>query len=167
MQGLLSDWGISVHVATLAGLAGAQGQLIEAVRLAGASASLRESWEAPLIPLIESVLDEGLERARRELDPATYAAAWAEGRALSQEQSLAAALAIEVAPSEQRLPDGWSVTEANVLRLVANGRTTKEIAAELVIAVSTADRHITHIYDKLGVRNRSEATAYALKHGIV
>jgi DNA-binding NarL/FixJ family response regulator len=35
-----------------------------------------------------------------------------------------------------------------------------------VIAVSTADRHITHIYNKIGVRNRAEATAYALKKGL-
>lgn len=53
-----------------------------------------------------------------------------------------------------------------MLRLLTSGRTTKEIAAELVIATSTADRHITHIYNKLGVRNRAEAVAQALKNGI-
>ena len=53
-----------------------------------------------------------------------------------------------------------------MLRLLAGGRTTKEIAAELVVAVSTVDRHITHIYGKLGVRNRAEATAFALRHGL-
>ena len=53
-----------------------------------------------------------------------------------------------------------------MLRLLATGRTTKEIAAELVVAVSTVDRHITHIYEKLGVRNRAEATAFALTHGL-
>ena len=149
MRGLMSEWGMSVNVATFPGLAGAQGQLIEAVRLAGASAALRESWQTPLIPLIESVMNEGLERARQVLDPATYAAAWAEGQAMSLEQSLAAALALKVASTEQVNPGGLSATEAQVLRLLARGRTTKEIAAELVIATSTADRHITHIYDKL------------------
>jgi DNA-binding NarL/FixJ family response regulator len=54
-----------------------------------------------------------------------------------------------------------------VLRLLSGGRTTKEIAAELVVAVSTVDRHLTHIYGKLGVRNRAEATAISLKHGLV
>jgi non-specific serine/threonine protein kinase len=166
MRGLLNEWGLSVNVAMFAGLAGAQGQLVEAVRLAGASAALRESWQTPLIPLIESVLDEGLARARQVLDPATYAAAWAEGQAMSREESLAAAVAVEIAPTEQGNPGGLSGTEAQVLRLLASGRTTKEIAAELVIAVSTADRHITHIYNKLGVRNRAEAVALALKYGI-
>jgi predicted ATPase/DNA-binding NarL/FixJ family response regulator len=166
MRGLLSDWGMSVNVAMFAGLAGAQGQLVEAVRLAGASASLREAWQTPLIPLIESVVDEVLARARQRLDPATYAAAWAEGQSMSLDESLAAAVAVEIAPTEQRHPCGLSGTEAQVLRLLATGRTTKEIAAELVIAVSTADRHITHIYNKLGVRNRAEAVALALKYGI-
>jgi DNA-binding NarL/FixJ family response regulator len=157
---------MSVNVATFAGLAGAQGQLRDAVRLAGASAALRESWQTPLIPLIESVMEEGLARARRVLDPATYAATWAEGQAMSLAESLAASLAVEVTPTEEANPGGLSATETQVLRLLARGRTTREIAAELVIATSTADRHITHIYTKLGVRNRAEAVVLALKYGV-
>jgi DNA-binding CsgD family transcriptional regulator len=122
---------------------------------------LRESWQTPLIPLIESVMNEGLERARQVLDPAMYAAAWAEGQAMSLDKSLAAALALKVASTEQVNPGGLSATEARVLRLLARGRTTKEIAAELVIATSTADRHITHIYDKLGVRNRAQRHSHS------
>ena len=137
-----------------------------AVRLAGASAALRESWQTPLIPLIESVMNEGLERARQVLDPALYAAAWAEGQAMSLDKSLAEALALKVASTEQVNPGGLSATEAQVLRLLARGRTTKEIAAEFVIATSTADRHITHIYNKLGVRNRAEAVVLALRYGV-
>jgi non-specific serine/threonine protein kinase len=166
MRGLMSEWGMSVNVATFAGLAGAQGQLIEAVRLAGASAALREAWQTPLIPLIESVMDEGLARARRELDSTVYAAAWTEGQAMSLEQSLTAALAVGVAPAEPANPGGLSATEAHVLRLLARGLTTREIAAELVIATSTADRHLTHIYTKLGVRNRAEAVLFAVKYGV-
>jgi DNA-binding NarL/FixJ family response regulator len=75
-------------------------------------------------------------------------------------------LALKSAPTEQVNPGGLSATEAHVLRLLASGRTTKEIAAELVIATSTADRHITHIYNKLGVRNRAEAVVLALKYGV-
>jgi non-specific serine/threonine protein kinase len=166
MRGLLGDWGMSINVATFAGLAGAQGQLEEAVRLAGASSALRHAWQTPLIPLIEAVVDEALARAKSVLGPADYAAAWAAGQALSLEESLAAALAVQVEPVAPRASDGLSPTEQQVLRLLAQGRTTREIAAELVIAVSTADRHITHIYNKLGVRNRAEATAYALKRGL-
>ena len=165
MRGILSDWGMSINVATFAGLA-AQGQLVEAVRLAGAATSLREAWHTPLIPLIERVVDEALAEARQKLDPTVYAAAWAEGQAMSLEESLAAAQAVEIRPPEPWDSAGLTAAEARVLRLLARGLTTREVAAELVIAISTVDRHITHIYTKLGLRNRAEAVAYALTHGL-
>jgi DNA-binding NarL/FixJ family response regulator len=85
---------------------------------------------------------------------------------MSLEQSLTAALAVEVAPAEPANTRGLSATEHQVLRLLAKGLTTREIAAELVIATSTADRHLTHIYTKLGVRNRAEALLFAVKYGV-
>jgi DNA-binding CsgD family transcriptional regulator/pimeloyl-ACP methyl ester carboxylesterase len=57
--------------------------------------------------------------------------------------------------------------EAHVLRLLANGQTGKEIAAELGISVSTAQRHIANIYAKIGARGRVEAAAYAFEQGMV
>jgi len=56
--------------------------------------------------------------------------------------------------------------EVEVLRLIAGGRTNNEIAEDLVLSVRTVARHSTNIYAKLGVRGRSEATAYAIRHGI-
>jgi len=79
---------------------------------------------------------------------------------MSLEQSLTAALVVEVAQIASAYPGDLSATEAQVLRLLARGRTTKEIAAELVVATSTTDRHITHSYDKLGVRDRAEAQVW-------
>jgi pimeloyl-ACP methyl ester carboxylesterase/DNA-binding CsgD family transcriptional regulator len=57
--------------------------------------------------------------------------------------------------------------ETEVLRLLANGRTSKEIAAALAISVPTAQRHIANIYAKVGARGRVEAAAYAFQHGLV
>jgi DNA-binding NarL/FixJ family response regulator len=54
-----------------------------------------------------------------------------------------------------------------VVRLVAGGRTNREIADELVVSVRTVERHIGNIYRKLGARGRAHATAYALTHGLV
>jgi non-specific serine/threonine protein kinase len=114
---------------------------------------------------MEEVLDEGLAAARDALGPAGYAEAWSAGQIMTLQEALAMALALPTARVDLRATDQLSPTEREVLRLLARGRTTREIAAELVIAISTADRHITHIYNKLGVRNRAEATAYALQHG--
>jgi DNA-binding CsgD family transcriptional regulator len=57
--------------------------------------------------------------------------------------------------------------EHQVLRLLANGRTGKEIAGELAISVPTAQRHIANIYAKIGARGRVEAAAYAFEHGML
>ena len=65
------------------------------------------------------------------------------------------------------LPDGLSRREVEVLRLIATGLSTREIADRLVISSHTVERHITHAYGKIGARGRAEATAYALRHGLV
>ena len=63
-------------------------------------------------------------------------------------------------------PDGLSEREVEVLRLVADGRTNRQIADALVISVNTVARHISHIFEKAGVANRAEAASYALRHSL-
>jgi len=53
-----------------------------------------------------------------------------------------------------------------VLQLIAAGCTSQEIADRLVISIHTVERHITHIYQKLGVVAAPEAVAAAFTHGI-
>jgi DNA-binding CsgD family transcriptional regulator len=65
--------------------------------------------------------------------------------------------------TRERLPDALTPREAEVLRLVAAGRTNKEIAAELVVSVHTVERHLANAYRKISVRNRADATAYVLR----
>lgn len=64
-------------------------------------------------------------------------------------------------------PGGLSGREVEVLRLVAAGRTNREIAAELVISERTVDRHVSNIFSKLRVSSRSAATAAAYERGLV
>ncbi len=54
-----------------------------------------------------------------------------------------------------------SERELDVIRLVAAGRQNKEIAAELYVSLNTVKKHVTHIFEKLGVTNRTAATARA------
>jgi len=63
-------------------------------------------------------------------------------------------------------PGGLSRRELEVLRLVAGGRTSGEIATELFISTRTAEHHISNIYTKIGVSSRSAATAFAFEHGL-
>jgi DNA-binding NarL/FixJ family response regulator len=57
--------------------------------------------------------------------------------------------------------------EREVLALIAEGATNKEIAAKLVVSENTARNHVSHILSKLGFSRRSEAAAYAVKKGLV
>jgi class 3 adenylate cyclase/DNA-binding CsgD family transcriptional regulator/tetratricopeptide (TPR) repeat protein len=63
-------------------------------------------------------------------------------------------------------PDGLSDREVEVLRMVTAGKTNQQIADELVLSVKTVARHLSNIFDKTHVDNRSAATAYAFKHGL-
>jgi len=64
-------------------------------------------------------------------------------------------------------PGGLSDREAEVLRLIAAGRTNQQIADELVLSIKTVARHVSNILDKTGADNRSAATAYAFEQGVV
>jgi DNA-binding NarL/FixJ family response regulator len=57
--------------------------------------------------------------------------------------------------------------ELEVLKLIAEAHTSKEIAAELVISVKTVERHRQNILDKLGMRDRVELTRYAIRRGLI
>lgn len=62
--------------------------------------------------------------------------------------------------------DPLSHREGEVLGLLAQGLSNKEIAGVLWLSDRTVERHITSIYRKIGVARRSEATAFALRHGL-
>ncbi len=59
--------------------------------------------------------------------------------------------------------DPLSTRELEVLKLIVNGLSNKEIASELYIAPSTVKTHLKHIYSKLNVRTRSQAMVQAKK----
>jgi DNA-binding NarL/FixJ family response regulator len=64
-------------------------------------------------------------------------------------------------------PGGLSRRESEVLTLIAAGKTNRAIATELFITEKTVARHVSNIFTKLGLSSRSQATAYAYKHGLI
>jgi HD-GYP domain-containing protein (c-di-GMP phosphodiesterase class II) len=82
----------------------------------------------------------------------------------------AAECVVAAAGATPRRPEavgGLSAREVEVLRLIAQGLTKKQVARELVIAPKTADAHVQHIYAKLGVSTRAGATLFAMQHGLL
>ncbi len=62
--------------------------------------------------------------------------------------------------------DGLTTREVEVLRLVAQGMSSREIGEALVLSVRTVDRHIANMYRKIDVSGRAQAVRYALDHGL-
>jgi len=115
-------------------------------------------------------LGERLRRALGEESSDRYAAA---GAAMNLHDAAEYALhQIDLARRALSVgqPDGLAgltAREIQVLRLIADGATTRAVSERLYISAKTADNHIQHIYIKLGVTNRAAATRWALDHGVV
>ncbi|MFC4108223.1 response regulator [Micromonospora zhanjiangensis] len=68
----------------------------------------------------------------------------------------------------EKLPESiLTPREEEIIKLIAEGNTAKEIAEALVISVKTVDRHRANILQKLGMRDRIDLTRYAIRAGLV
>ena len=84
-------------------------------------------------------------------------------------EAVAAVLAAAGHPTAHRpeWPDGLTSREVDVLRLIARGLSSKQIATQLVITPKTARNHIEHIYTKIDATSRVAASLYATEHGLL
>ena len=95
-------------------------------------------------------------------------------RALGDEASAAAEVARAEATYERlgahrpvpESPGGLTRRECEVLVLVADGRSNREIGESLFISNRTVARHLTNIFHKIGVTSRTQAARYAIDHGL-
>ena len=83
------------------------------------------------------------------------------------QQESKARLPAETSTESQLLPEPLSERERQVLQLLAQGRSNQEIAQDLVIALDTVKRHVSHIFSKLGVTNRVQAVKQARELGLL
>jgi DNA-binding NarL/FixJ family response regulator len=70
-------------------------------------------------------------------------------------------------PAPAVWPAGLSDREVQVLRLLARGRTRKEIAQQLFISPSTVHTHTLHVYEKTGVSTRAGVALFAMEHDLL
>jgi predicted ATPase/DNA-binding CsgD family transcriptional regulator len=170
-------YGIVEDLAGLAEVASLVGEPEGAARLLGVVEALREVSNIRLSPLRRAEYDRTVEGIRTQLDAATFAEAWKEGRAMPLDEVLAAQeeilRAAPLPPEQPELPPAKSAPtyphdltarEVEVLRLVAAGASNQEIADTLVISERTVNSHLVHIFNKLGVNSRAAAAAFAIRH---
>lgn len=134
-----------------------------AARLLGAAEATREGVGAAMPPAVKEDRERTTGMIRGRLDEASVAAAWAEGRALPLDEAIAYALQ---PPRTGREPIALSVREREVAGLVAQGLTNRQIGSVLTITEKTAENHVLHIMNKLGVRSRAQIAAWATDHGL-
>ncbi|MBD0282687.1 MAG: response regulator transcription factor, partial [Thermoleophilaceae bacterium] len=75
---------------------------------------------------------------------------------------------LERAKEGETIPeDPLSPRESEIVKLIAEGHTSREIADTLVISEKTVERHRANVLEKLGMRDRVELTRYAIRRGLV
>ena len=147
----------------------------QAARLYGSAAALRASVKSVIDPADQPEYHRNLEALRATLDEEGFAAAWAEGSAMTVEQAVECALsepealAVETPAPAQAAKEsfaGLTAREVEVLRLVAQGLTNAQIANQLTLSPFTVNAHLRSVYNKLDVSSRAAATRYAVEHGL-
>jgi non-specific serine/threonine protein kinase len=149
---------------------------LRAARLLGAAAELRTAIGAPLFPQDRPTHELAVATVKAALGEAAYTEAWAAGGRLSLESAMdlagtiigaatAGADTVSVSPPAA-ISGGLTPRELEVLRLVADGRGDREIAATLFISHNTAMKHVANILMKLDVESRTAAAAFAHRNGI-
>jgi predicted ATPase/DNA-binding CsgD family transcriptional regulator len=139
----------------------------EATRLYAASDAGRDLMGYPRPPVDRPDHDAAVARLRGSLDDEHFAAAWSEGSALTLDEAVS--YARRARTTRSRPSTGWASltpTEVEVVRLATNGLTNPEIAARLFMSRNTVKSHLSHVYAKLGVTNRTElATVATARNG--
>ncbi len=166
--GVLSEvgdrWYTALVTEGLAGVAAAEKMPAHAARLFGSAQALRDAIQAPLLPPFHLFYDRNLKKAREQLAPSVFEAAWAEGRTMTPE--IAIATFAQARPSAVALPSELTHREVEVLRLLSAGLTNSQIATQLVVSPTTVNAHLRNIYNKLDVTSRSAATRFAIEHSL-
>jgi ATP/maltotriose-dependent transcriptional regulator MalT len=159
---------IAVTIEGFAELAVRSGQPERAARLLGVVEALRERIGSPLqYPIDRQALADARERAHAELGTESFASAISEGRNLDMGQ---VARELEFVPADADTidrPYGLSQREVEVLHLLTQWSTDREIADQLFISPRTVAWHVSAILGKLGVSSRRQAANKARAEKIV
>ena len=136
-----------------------------AARLLGAAQGIRKRTQEARLPLVDHDHEQTLARIREALGESAFQQSYSEGQALSTTEAIAYA---QRGRGERKRPSsGWeSLTpaELDVIRLLSEGLSNKEIASRLFISPRTAQTHLTHIYSKLNLTSRVQVAQEAARH---
>ncbi|HEX5166325.1 MAG TPA: LuxR C-terminal-related transcriptional regulator [Thermomicrobiales bacterium] len=154
----------------VAAVAGVLGHGQTAALLYGATSEWRSRTGVIVPRSRQHEHERHLENARASIEPDRWQAAFDAGRRLPMDAAIEHARQLEPPADASRpsQPDGLrpllTSRERDVLRLLAAGRSNREIGDTLYLSVRTVERHIANLYGKIDAHNRAEATAWAIAH---
>jgi non-specific serine/threonine protein kinase len=182
-QQLNQSFGQAASLGLIAGIAGLQGQPVQAARLFGASQTLAKRVQAPFPPSARSLQERMAFPARTALGKEQFLSHYHDGQTSSLEQILAEAKAVLETSSTSLIADSpashsspsipshalatLSQRERETLALVARGLTDAQVAQDLRLSPHTISKHLQSIYAKLHINSRSAATRIALHEGLL
>jgi predicted ATPase/DNA-binding CsgD family transcriptional regulator len=142
------------------------------VRLAAAAGVLRTTMGAAPSASDKARLGRYLEVAKQRIGERAYAKLWVEAQTEPLDSTLALVQQLLASVNEAPLRAlglgaALSEREREVAVLVTRGYSNREIAEELVISLKTAEAHIHHVLNKLGLSNRVQIATWGLRHGVV
>jgi predicted ATPase/DNA-binding CsgD family transcriptional regulator len=158
---------------SLGAVSAVTGRAEQAARLFGAAEALRERHGYGEEPAAEQIrLERAYAPARARLSSNAFAAAWTAGREIPRDQAIAEAFQVaqeltSEKPSSSATPSGLSRREQDVLRLLVEGLSDKEIALALGISRRTTSKHVETILSKFDVSSRTAAATYATRHDLI
>jgi non-specific serine/threonine protein kinase len=129
-----------------------------ALKVAAAASSIRLRTGGNFAPFFRARAEDVRMRCEAALGDRAEAI-WAQGSRLGADDAIA--LAFDTPRPRAATPEGVSVRELEVVRLVADGLTNKAIAAELHLSVRTVESHVRHVLAKVGLDNRTQLAAWA------
>jgi DNA-binding NarL/FixJ family response regulator len=139
-----------------------------------AALTLRDALEYRYTHLERMAYQRTEDVLRNVLGPVAFADAWQSGVAMSIEHATAAAsefldrlLSLATTPDRVPVSPGITARESDVLRLLVQGKSDREIADALFIGTRTVETHVSNLIAKLGVHNRTEAATLAIRDHLV
>jgi predicted ATPase/DNA-binding CsgD family transcriptional regulator/Tfp pilus assembly protein PilF len=176
----LQSWHIAGALECLAATIGPKQQPDLAARLIGAAEALREEVGIPIEPALRDAHSRTIAAMNAALGKAAFERARAAGRAMSRREAVALAvqgptaapprtdtIAPVAAPAPRPAGEPLTARETEVLRMLAEGLSTRDIADRLFISHRTVSTHTTNLLGKLRVDTRAAAIAIAYRNGLI
>lgn len=160
-------WGATYTLEGFARLAAAEGHMLRALRLGGATTALRRTYGVSIGPSRQAAFERGLEPVWQALGEKKGRAAWEEGRTTTLEGALDLALEEPAAKPDSSSESLLTAREAEVLSLVAEGLSDAQVAEKLYVSPRTVGGHLRGAYRKLGVTSRTAAIKKARELNLI